>query len=279
AVLARSGQVDDVRIPLGDQAVQVNVDEAQARRSAPVTQEPRLDVLRSQWLTQQRILAEVDLRDGQIVGRVPVSLRLMQQRRREWPDRGGFLAGVCPSFPHTLHGAGDRHVEAIRSRHRGFLDPSNGSGGRHGRPMALTRARLLSAGCGFRQLRHDLGEQQAPAACLLQWFVGDQCEPSVPAPPPNAVTRVFRQVDRAVVNSELFVSTLVVLNTGPVPEKRGGGRLTPRARMHATNLAAARSTAGFPRSPWRAARALPPPARPAAPQFLRANLYRLSVTP
>ena len=46
AAVARAGDVDHVAIALLDQAVELDVDEAQARRGPPVTEQPRLDVLR-----------------------------------------------------------------------------------------------------------------------------------------------------------------------------------------------------------------------------------------
>ena len=66
------GDVDHVQVVLGDQPVQVGVDEVQARRGPPVAQEPRLDVLLGQGLLQQRVVVEVDLADGQVVRGPPV---------------------------------------------------------------------------------------------------------------------------------------------------------------------------------------------------------------
>ena len=43
--VARPGQVDHARVVLGDEPVQVHVDEGEAGRGAPVAEQPRLDVL------------------------------------------------------------------------------------------------------------------------------------------------------------------------------------------------------------------------------------------
>ena len=55
-------------------AVEVGVDEVQARRRAPVAEQARLDVLGLQRLAEQRIVEQIDLADGEIVGRAPVAV-------------------------------------------------------------------------------------------------------------------------------------------------------------------------------------------------------------
>ena len=79
AAVAGAGDVDHVQVVLLDDPVQVDVDEVQPRRGAPVAQQPRLDVLGLQRLLQQRVVVEVDLADRQIVGRPPVGVHLAQQ--------------------------------------------------------------------------------------------------------------------------------------------------------------------------------------------------------
>ena len=70
--VARPGQVDHVRGALGHETVQVRVDEGEARRGAPVAEEPRLDVRGRERLPQQRIVLQIDLADGQVVRGPPV---------------------------------------------------------------------------------------------------------------------------------------------------------------------------------------------------------------
>src|SRR5690349_20590923 len=57
----------------------VNVDEAMARRSTPVAEEARLDVLGGERLAQERVLTEVDLSNREIVGCAPVALYAARQ--------------------------------------------------------------------------------------------------------------------------------------------------------------------------------------------------------
>ena len=63
--------VDHVEVARLDDPVQVDVDEVQPRRRAPVAEQPRLDVLQRERLLQQRIVEEIDLPDRQVVGGAP----------------------------------------------------------------------------------------------------------------------------------------------------------------------------------------------------------------
>ena len=76
--MPRAGQVDHVGVGVLNQAVQMHVDEAEAGRGSPVTQQPRLDVLRPQRLAQQGVLLQVDLADRQVIGRLPVPMHVLQ---------------------------------------------------------------------------------------------------------------------------------------------------------------------------------------------------------
>jgi hypothetical protein len=108
--VAGAGQVDHVGIVLLDQPVQVDVDQAEARGRTPVAEQSRLDVLRPQRLTQQGVLPQVNLRDGQEVGGVPVALHLVQQRGRQRSDR------CCFPPIGRAHCAGDACVEPVHGR-------------------------------------------------------------------------------------------------------------------------------------------------------------------
>ena len=74
-----AAQVDHVQIVLADDPVQMHVDEVLARRGTPVAEQHGLDVLKLQGLAQQRIVAQVDLPDGQVVRRAPVGVHGAQQ--------------------------------------------------------------------------------------------------------------------------------------------------------------------------------------------------------
>ena len=80
AAVARAGDVDDVEVPLADDAVEMHVDEVQAGGGAPMAQEPRLDVVERQRLCQERVVKQVDLPDGQVVGGAPVGVQRPQLR-------------------------------------------------------------------------------------------------------------------------------------------------------------------------------------------------------
>ena len=71
------GDVDDVAVAVTDDAVQMGVDEIEARRGAPVPEQSGFDVPGCQRITQQRVVQQVDLEviaDRKIVGRAPVSI-------------------------------------------------------------------------------------------------------------------------------------------------------------------------------------------------------------
>ncbi len=72
--VAGTGDVEGLQVALRDRPVHVRVDEVQPRRGAPVAQQPRLDVLDAQGLTQQGVVEEVDLPDRQVVRRAPVGV-------------------------------------------------------------------------------------------------------------------------------------------------------------------------------------------------------------
>ena len=72
------GDVDGVQVVLFDDPVQVNVYKVQAWCRAPVSEQTRLDMLQRQRLLEQRIVIEIDLADGQIVGCPPVGIQLAE---------------------------------------------------------------------------------------------------------------------------------------------------------------------------------------------------------
>ena len=88
-----AGDVDHVQIVLLDQPIEVGVDEVEARRGAPMAEQARLDVLFLERLAQQGIVEQVDLADGQIIGRAPVGVdeRALGLRQRACGLRRAFL--------------------------------------------------------------------------------------------------------------------------------------------------------------------------------------------
>ncbi len=83
AAVARAGDVDRVEVALAYHAVQVRVDEVQARRRAPMAEQARLGVLDPQRLAQQRVLQQVDLAHRQVVGGAPVGVEQLQLGRSQ----------------------------------------------------------------------------------------------------------------------------------------------------------------------------------------------------
>ncbi len=76
--VTRSHHVHHVQVTVQDDAVEVGVDEVQARCRAPVAEQPRLHVLRCQALAEQRVAHQVDLSHGQVVGCPPPGLQGLQ---------------------------------------------------------------------------------------------------------------------------------------------------------------------------------------------------------
>ena len=72
--MARPGDVDHREVVGFDDAVQMHIDEVEARRRAPMAEQARLDVLELERLFQERIVEQVDLADGEIVRRPPPAI-------------------------------------------------------------------------------------------------------------------------------------------------------------------------------------------------------------
>ena len=60
-----------------------DTEHVQARRRAPVAEQPRLDVLPLQRLLQERVVEQIDLPDREVVGGPPVGVELAELVRRE----------------------------------------------------------------------------------------------------------------------------------------------------------------------------------------------------
>src|SRR5699024_10463993 len=75
----RTGQVDHLGLALADEPVEMDIDEAESWRGAPVPEQARLDVVRLQRAFEQRVLLQVDLADGEVVGRLPVAMHAPQR--------------------------------------------------------------------------------------------------------------------------------------------------------------------------------------------------------
>src|SRR5262249_47592416 len=107
----------DVGIAFLDKPVEVDINEAESRRGAPVPKQPRLDMFGPQWLPQESIVLKVDLPDGKIVGGLPVPLHEVQLlgRERRRPSSGGSLVSPRTRRPFRVARcrAGDAGIEMV----------------------------------------------------------------------------------------------------------------------------------------------------------------------
>ena len=82
--MAGTDDCEYVAIPSDNDSIQMRVDEIDARRGSPVPQQPRLDVLQGERLAQQRIVEQVDLACGQVIGRSPPGMDMLQLGGGQW---------------------------------------------------------------------------------------------------------------------------------------------------------------------------------------------------
>jgi hypothetical protein len=82
AAVAGAGQVDDVGVALLDEPVEVDVDEVEAGRCAPVPKQARLNMLGAQRVAQERVVLQVDLPDREVIARLPVAVHPVEQLGR-----------------------------------------------------------------------------------------------------------------------------------------------------------------------------------------------------
>jgi hypothetical protein len=78
AAVPGTHDVNHVQIVLGDQPVEVGVDEVEARRGTPVAQQTGLDVVNGQGSVEERVVLEIDLSHREIVRRAPIGVHLVE---------------------------------------------------------------------------------------------------------------------------------------------------------------------------------------------------------
>src|ERR1700722_12802058 len=87
----RPRHVDHVHVVFLDDPIQMRVDEILSRSRAPVPQQHALDVRKRQRLAQQRVVAQIDLSHGEVIGRAPVGIHFARGFRIEWRCRSVLL--------------------------------------------------------------------------------------------------------------------------------------------------------------------------------------------
>ena len=70
--MTRSDHVHHVHVVTGDHAIEVRVENVQARARTPVAEQARLHVGHLELAFQKHVFEEVDLADGEVVRRAPV---------------------------------------------------------------------------------------------------------------------------------------------------------------------------------------------------------------
>ena len=74
--VAGAGDEDHVEVVAPDQSREVGIEQVEARRGAPMPEEPGLDVLGRQRLGEQRVVEQIDLPDREVVRRPPPGVDL-----------------------------------------------------------------------------------------------------------------------------------------------------------------------------------------------------------
>jgi hypothetical protein len=81
--MPRTDNVDHVQVIQLDQAMEMDVDEIQSRRGAPMPTQARFEMFQPKRNLKQRIVLQIDLADGQIVCRSPIGVHLLKQFGRQ----------------------------------------------------------------------------------------------------------------------------------------------------------------------------------------------------
>src|ERR1700690_130384 len=78
APVSGAGNIEDAGLLFADEAIEMHIDEAEARRSSPVPEQARLDVFPEELLAKQRIFLKIDLADREKVRRLPVAVHFVE---------------------------------------------------------------------------------------------------------------------------------------------------------------------------------------------------------
>ena len=76
-----TGDEEHVQIAFFDDAVEMNIQEVESGRGAPMAEQTRFNVLDFEGFLEQRIVEQIDLPNGKIIGRPPIGVHLVEQFR------------------------------------------------------------------------------------------------------------------------------------------------------------------------------------------------------
>jgi hypothetical protein len=89
-----AGNVNHVEVVFFNDPVQVRINEILPGRRAPMSEQHVLHIRECQRSLQQRVVVEIDLSNGQVIGGSPVGVDLLKQFCR----KSVCLHGVIPTF-------------------------------------------------------------------------------------------------------------------------------------------------------------------------------------
>ena len=144
--VARTDDVDHVQIVVLDQPVEVDVEEIQPRRRAPMAEQPRLDMFELEGRFEQRIVLQIDLADRKIIRRAPIGVHFPEEIGRQGIRHHGLrngLAAVC--FGGALYRIGCPGDQFCCDACEGVIERGDGGG----------RIRLVEFLALLKQARSD----------------------------------------------------------------------------------------------------------------------------
>src|SRR5208283_5839246 len=77
--MAWTDNVNHVQVVELDQAIEMDVNEIQPRRRAPMAKQARFEVFQPKRNLKQRVVLQIDLADGQVVCRTPIGVHLLKK--------------------------------------------------------------------------------------------------------------------------------------------------------------------------------------------------------
>ena len=79
AAVARTDDVDHIQVIVLDEPVEMNVEEVQPGCCSPMPEQARLDLFKLERDFQKRVVPQIDLTDGKVVRRAPISVHFTKK--------------------------------------------------------------------------------------------------------------------------------------------------------------------------------------------------------